>query len=41
MVSSYMLEDFEIKNKKAFVKTFYIGTIMWIGCVIYYTIQGH
>jgi len=36
-----MLEDFEIKNKKAFIKTFYIATAIWIGSAIYYAIQDH
>ena len=41
MPSSYMLEDFEIKDTKVFLRTFCIGTTIFFGYVIYYAIQGH
>jgi len=36
-----MLEDFEIKNKKVFLRTFCIGTVIWLGYISYYATQGH
>ena len=41
MPNSYMLEDFEIKDTKAFLRAFYIGTVIWLGYISYYAIQGH
>ena len=41
MPSSYYLEDIEIKNKRVFVTTFMIGTLMFWGYVTYYIVHGH